>query len=228
VTAKQLIIEFKNRGMNDWRRTKTVPRETPDTILRYGNSTVVFQGLDVTELNSREAVRNASNKKKMIEILSNAEKVRIPPLNSEGDGYKFYRNRHNVVEYRDHRVDGDKYSLDEINKESEFRIHVFNNHVWGVYEKIPGSPDNKIWKDDNSQFRRVDRSIESERARISGAQSMAKRAVNALGLLFGGVDIIKYDGRWYVLEVNSSPSLNSENVSRFVDLIQNYISNEGS
>mgnify|MGYP006174668855 FL=1 len=59
---------------------------------------------------------------------------------------------------------------------------------------------------------------------LRGVRPQAVAAVNSLGLLFGGVDvIIARDGRIYVNEVNSAPSLNSLNLNRFKEAILNHI-----
>ena len=51
-----------------------------DVFIRWGNSTSNNPTRDCMFLNTAEAVRNASNKKRMIGILSNTEGVNTPQL----------------------------------------------------------------------------------------------------------------------------------------------------
>jgi len=68
-----------------------------------------------------------------------------------------------------------------------------------------------------------------ENCRLSIAdQKICIDAVNSLGLLFGGVDLLRdKDQNVYVSEVNSAPALNSTNINRYVDKITDYINAMG-
>ena len=56
---------------------------------------------------------------------------------------------------------------------------------------------------------------------------MARAAVEALGLIHGGVDIVKdAAGNWFILEVNSSPALNEPNLERWGPAISEYLSGD--
>jgi hypothetical protein len=232
VTGKALFEKLKEAkaGGYDWRHVcAKEPKHRPDLILRWGNSTLPTKGS--TELNTQAAVRNAADKGKMMDILSKTKDVRIPmyvPVTAQTprtlEGNWFVRNEHDHITYRNTILAGDKYAVQEILKTREFRVHVFNDQIVGVYEKLPREEGAKIFKAENCDFRRIDLADKAQTTRIKGVRPMAKIAVKALGLLFGGVDVIMdANGNAYVLEVNSSPSLNTLNLDRWVEVFTEYL-----
>ena len=177
----------------------------------------------------------------MIQSLSQKDGVRVPEIAlnrlqasqiADDEGKVFIRDRNDHVRYDDastFRAD-DKYALRPINKQREFRVHVFNGRTLGIYEKIPESSTVKIYKNDNCTFRRLDQSSNEAMSGLKGNDTriglrpMAKDAVEALGLLFGGVDVLMgEDGQFYINEVNTSPGLNTENLSRWAREINSYL-----
>ena len=209
----------------------------PSVLVRWGNSYATPNNQAI-ELNSRQSVSNASNKLLMAKILSSAEGVKFPKLfltengafpqevvNRCSNGEEFYfRNRFNQARRRSRVVSGDLYCLEIVDKKREFRVHVFNDKVLGVYEKIPNDPSLPYWKSDFCQFKRLDMSDDDVRKSIKGVRPMAKAATKALGMLFSGVDvIIDSNNDVYVNEVNSAPSLNSTNIERWANEIEQYI-----
>lgn len=144
----------------------------------------------------------------------------------------YYRNSHNIVRKRNRFLPGDLYATEPISRAREFRVHVFGGKTIGVYEKIPVNDEGEeighenvlYCKNDNCTFRRIDVSDEEQRRSIKGVRPMAVLAVEALGLTFGGADvIISTDGEIFVNEVNSAPSLNSLNIDRYYEKIKEYI-----
>ena len=224
----------------------------PSLLIRWGNSYLNCPD-GCEEINSIEAVRLASNKLLMAYTLIksgvNFPKTYIPPssaiaigrefnLESESGAYNidgvhamngepmdlYYRNRAGIVRRRDRYVDGDLYGTEPIDRAREFRVHVFGGKTIGVYEKIPHDQNQQYCKNDNCDFRRIDTSDESQRSLIKGVRPEARKAVDALGLLFGGVDvIISRSGEVFVNEVNSAPALNGPNLERYFEAIQEYL-----
>jgi hypothetical protein len=206
----------------------------PDWVILWGNSYVdIPEGARV--INPKQAVINTANKGEMARILTDAEGVRFPDVsfnpnefNSVADenGNVFIRSGENVVRYcNSGRIrQGDQYATKPINKVREYRVHVFNDKTLGVYQKEPNNPEEKIYKSHNCRFRRVN--IEVEIDLIRGVRPMARAAVRALGLVYGGVDVlVTQDSSIYVNEVNSSPSLNSPNTIRWANEFINFIQN---
>lgn len=238
-TGRQLFETLKEafKGVAEVRRLSNKKKtfaKKPSVIIRWGNS--YTQHKDALDIQPIEAVRNASDKGLMMDILSNDPEIPTPEavvFDGESSAWRdllddsgkaFFRNAHDQIRYRSSPIEGDKYALRPINKQREFRVHVFNGKVIGVYEKIPSSPDDKIYKNDNCDFRRIDLANDSMRKTIKGVRPAAKKAVEALGLLYGGVDVVMDENNSpFVLEVNSSPSLNSLNVPRWAENIVSYL-----
>jgi len=118
------------------------------------------------------------------------------------------------------------YITKPINKDREYRVHVFGNEVIGVYEKIPTEgeiTESSIMKDHNSKFNKCN--LQMKLRCNEEAQAMCVKAVKALDLDFGGVDIIRErdTNKFYIVEVNSSPSLNSYNINKYIEKFVEFV-----
>lgn len=227
VTGKNLAKALNARTINR-RRFKF----RPSFLIRWGNSYNSPNGRCI-ELNSKQAVANASNKLLMAKILSSAEGVNFPkvyfPVNGtfpeeviNSERPKYFRNRFNQARKRVRPIEGDLYCVEDVDKEREFRVHIFNGKTIGVYEKVPMDRNSPYWKSEHVEFKRLDMS--NKENVVKGLRPMAKAATEALGLLFSGVDaILSTDGKLYINEVNSAPSLNAPNIERWVEAINEYI-----
>lgn len=228
--SSELSEDFSVRRTN-----KLKPKKIADIVLRYGSSKDISISDDGFEINSLESVENAANKLRMAEILSSTDGVNFPafiPLYAMDDipfDQMYVRDRNQKVRFVDLNNGGsvrgdDLYLLAPIDKSNEYRIHIFNNKTIGVYEKIPHNQEDKLRKQDNCNFVRLNMADESVSSSLIGARPMARMATEAMGLVYGGVDIMRSsDGQWWVNEVNSSPGLNSLNVERVGNLVIDYV-----
>lgn len=236
VTGKELRQAL--RGI----RKKTDKKAKCDLFIRWGSTEQFNNTKYKKELNSLEAVIRTTNKLTMLETLRNAGvntlEFGTDPATADQffdkTGNQYIRNKQGVVRYgNDFNADRDAYYSKPVRfKRREYRVHVFNSKILGVYEKEPislveGQPRNfetlpKLFKSDTCRFVRCD--ITQEGARVnSAAQALCISAVNSLGLLFGGVDLVRdKNGQFFIVEVNSAPGLNGLNVERWVDAIQEY------
>lgn len=231
VTGKALFDELRNRSAKWRRRTKNLPLSC-DVIVRWGNS--YTPGTSPIELNAN--LSNATDKLRMMQLFqqykeSNKSFSPLPisfdnPEEVAVDGYVYARNLHGHVKYRplSSCLDTDLYfSRPILSQKREYRVHIVDGKTVGVYEKIPNDPSVKIFKDHNCRFRRVDVSDEEQRQEILGVRPQARMASSALSLDFGGADIIVSEEGIFVVEFNSSPALNSLNICRWADRIENLI-----
>jgi hypothetical protein len=228
VTGKLLksLLNVKKKVSN--RRTRT------DFFLRWGNSDS-FPVRTRLELNTREAVLNTTNKLKMITILKDSG-IPVPEFSTDQSlitGDVYIRNRLGVTRFgSDFSPWTDLYFSKPIeNKKREYRIHVFNSKIIAMYEKVPHDQENqpRLFKSHNCKFKLVNPEI----CRVdSVGQQLVIDAVNNLGLLFGGVDLIyTYDNNkpeserkgFVITEVNSAPGLNNVNAQRWIQVIKEYI-----
>jgi D-alanine-D-alanine ligase-like ATP-grasp enzyme len=170
----------------------------------------------------------------MARTLNNTDDVSFPPVffaeefgNLDDSKEYYFRNASGKVVRRARPVSGDLYATENVDRDREFRVHVFNGKTLGVYEKLPHDPNQPYCKNDNCDFKRIDMADDANRSALIGVRPMAKAAVDALGLVFGGADvIISKSKKIFVNEVNSAPSLNSLNVDRFYKEIMSYLSQE--
>lgn len=216
-------------------------KKKPDFLIRWGNSYIECPE-GCIDINPKEAVENASDKLKMANKLKDCPEAMFPKsvmqeditnkelvnqLISESPTDKiFWRNSVDAVRFRSNSVPGDKYALVDIDKDREFRVHIFNDRTIGVYEKIPHEgTDANIRKNDNCDFRRMDMANQEVKSSLKGVRPAARAAVKALGLTFGGADVmISKNGKIFVNEVNSAPSLNGPNLERWSEVLAQEIS----
>lgn len=105
------------------------------------------------------------------------------------------------------RAKGKDYYISEyIAKEAEYRVFVAQNRVVWVTKKTPANPADIAWN--VAQGGRFDNVRFSEWP--LKACRIAMMTVEAVGLDFGGVDVMQKGKDFYVLEVNSAPSMTSE------------------
>lgn len=133
-----------------------------------------------------------------------------------GRPYVHSKGRNFVVlkSYEDlnrHWRDGWYYS-EFVDKIREFRVHVGHSKVLALMEKHNPNNGNIAWNravNDSEPFTSVGQE-QSDNENLRSVLIEAIKAVNALELDMGGVDVIlDANGVAYVLEVNTAPTLNS-------------------
>ena len=112
-----------------------------------------------------------------------------------------------------------------IPKAEEWRIHVAFGRVIDIQKKLAPDPDRvKDWKVRNANngfvFRR-----HGIRPPMQEVLVQAARAVDSLGLDFGGVDVVwnEKDGKAFVLEVNTAPGLEGQTVESYRQAFEEYV-----
>lgn len=110
-----------------------------------------------------------------------------------------------------------------IYKKKEYRIHIFKDRCLGIARKLHQDPNYDVTKDivwsyDNG-YRHC--FIDQECPQL---YELGRRAVDALELDFGAVDIILgMDGKYYILEVNTAPGLIPERVKLYANEIRKWV-----
>lgn len=203
-------------------------------IINWGSSrqpdwAVKAMNRDVTILNKPAAVNIAANKLNTLQALSSAG-VSIPKFTTDiHQAGIWLTTGHTVVERHELRGNsGDGVRIvnrhDEdmesnlthaplytryINKTCEFRVHVFKGQVIDYIEKKKVSSDRR-GDNFNKYICSIDLGWVFSRTNVRDipeVRTLAIRAVAALGLDFGAVDIVYADGQAYVLEVNTAPGI---------------------
>lgn len=225
VTGKALKSAF------NCKRKTTDKRAKCDLFIRWGNTESFNNTRSTKQLNSLEAIKRTVNKLEMLTTLSSSG-IPTPEFGTDPllvDNFKddtgnlYIRSKDGIVRYANdfNSILDSYYSKPIPLKRREYRVHVFNGKVIGIYEKVPLSEVRPaLFKSDTCKFVRCNPEI----SRVDqNSQQICIDAVNSLGLLFGGVDLIRDKNKnVFVCEVNSAPGLNSLNIQRWVDEIINY------
>lgn len=107
-------------------------------------------------------------------------------------------------------------------KQAEYRVHIFNNEVIDTQQKRKRTNATKF----NQYIRNHDNGWNFCREGITPNKTrdtLAKQAIQALGLHFGAVDIIHNTktNTFYLLEVNTAPGLEGTTITKYADAIAN-------
>lgn len=237
-TGRDLLNKFKPLSSKALRK-RTDRKLNTDVILRWGSTESFSRLRSRLELNSLESVTNTSNKHNMMGILVGANiptpKILFNPSDAtpetldtfrDDEGFFYVRGSNNEVRYDNVVKYGDAYvSKTVANKRREYRVHVFNGEVIAIYEKIPNDTNTKLFKAHNCHFELKNK--DNCKLNLDNQQTCID-AVKSLGLLFGGVDVMRdKDQNIFISEVNSAPALNGTNIDRYVTKIVEYINQQG-
>jgi len=208
ITGKELRAALNISGGSE------DPGERSTHLIRWGNR-MSIRFNPIKTLNKKEALDNSSNKRRALELLTQAN-IKTAPLtdrfggellvarkDSHQQGKDFYLvASQNDFELAQHL--GCTHYTKFIPCDREMRIHIFRGEIIGIAEKRMSDRCTSLtirnfgngWN-----FKYVDSCDEN-------IKQISKDAVAALGLEFGAVDIMRsVNGNIYVLEVNSAPAL---------------------
>jgi hypothetical protein len=218
------------------RALRRLLRPEVQRILNWGGSGEEVPNYNV--INTREAVRSASHKKRAFEVLSFHEVQHVPfTFNKEeaeawlAEGSTVYA-RHltransgrgiTVVQPGSPLPYAPLYTRG-IPCKREYRVHVFEGRVIDTVSKCKRNGDEETGDYIRNHavgyiFTRNSVKIpDGVRATLS---SLAIDAVSALGLHFGAVDIIRgMDNECYVLEINTAPGLVGLTLTAYVEAL---------
>lgn len=197
-------------------------------VIRWGSRIEAESGDNTIVYNKSEAIAKGTNKKLSREIFIK-EKVRTPALvtpttatasqypiiarpstHAKGKNFVILKDAAAFRIHFDANEQRGWYYSEFINKQREFRVHCAHGKILGVMEKTRGG-DSIAWNRavTGEPFTRVNQSDY-----IFSICFQALKACKSLGLDFAGVDVMmlndeKDKPQGYVLEVNTSPTLNS-------------------
>lgn len=183
-------------------------------------------------MNSGEAIKLASNKKKALYTMESAG-VSVPQLLTRQEAYRWHGAIIGRTSYHkkgsgfyycetprdvDYAVaNGATHFMEYIDGAREFRVHIVNGESIKISEKY------KSYDPDLDEFEEGSWKYPSKFKRKVSLRRIAKEAVGVLGLDFGAVDILykKIDGepRFFVLEVNTCPCLTND----YSDTLERYV-----
>jgi hypothetical protein len=216
------------------KRIMLSPPRPGDVILNWGCSNPEFNILNNRVLNLPISIKAATNKIKSLECFKAAE-VSCPDFTTDTDVAQQWCDeghtvivRHSITSHSGNGIEVvepngwqevpyaplyTKY----INKKMEFRVHVFYGQVIDYTQKKKrktGADEyeyNKHIRNHGNGWVFCRNDIE----RIQVVKDVAVKAVAALRLDFGAVDVIYKDGKAWALEVNTAPGLDGETVNKY-------------
>jgi glutathione synthase/RimK-type ligase-like ATP-grasp enzyme len=129
-----------------------------------------------------------------------------PAVHAQGRNVHLSKDYVEVETITEQYGEGNYYISEFIDKVAEYRVFVVSGRVACVASKTPADPTAIAWN--VAQGGRFDNVRWGEWP--LAACNVAIEAFNMSGLDFGGVDVmVDKNGRAYVLEINSAPSLTS-------------------
>lgn len=201
---------------------------------------VVSYGMSLnTALPSLNANATRHNKLQQLEVLR-ATGISVPPFSLDGTGLNFPmlgRKLHHVggkdivpILGRDQewpiRQRQSDFFTQYVPREHEFRVWAFRGTVKGTYEKVlahPGKLGKRIGANYDNGF-----SFNIVQGAPERVKDIGSRAIAALGLDFGAVDILQGPGgTLYVLEVNTAPGVEGprQGLTGLADSIARWVRN---
>lgn len=143
---------------------------------------------------------------------------------NSGDGIRMVNKDTNDQSTENSLTNAPLYTL-FINKSNEYRVHVFRGQVIDFIEKKRMASDRRP-ENFSPYISSVERGWVFSRMGVnkpSNVEQMAIKAVNALGLDFGAVDIVVTDNSPIVLEVNTAPGLSGTTLVNYANAIRRYM-----
>lgn len=216
---KEFFRVYKNHNVDKFTKVPIPNMEFDNVIIRWG-SRIPVEDTNIVYNNSK-AIERATNKKGSRKFLlekgvscprlvgrDNAvfPVIARPSTHAKGKNFVVLKN---AAEFRAHWDANEKkgwYYSEFIDKTRELRVHCAHGKVLEVMEKPRPQNGGIAWNRaiNHAPFVRVDRKDYKKFMLVE-----ALKAVKELGLDFGGVDVIILGDKSYVLEVNTSPTLNS-------------------
>lgn len=236
--SSKSIAEALQRETHDFKILRVFPdrKFSPrpdDVIVNWGNTQMPTWGSGVTFLNPPSAVSIAVNKLRTFERLEEAE-VRTVPWTTDIDEAREWElicERHKLEA---HSGAGIRVSAPNSAQNAplytqmllpceEYRVHVFQGQVIDYAKKMK-LVDGEYVNEPNEHIKNHDNGFYFLRdvAPRSGVCTRAIEAVEALGLDFGAVDVLRYKNKSYVLEVGTAAGLSPMGADAYAQAILDY------
>lgn len=194
-----------------------------DYVVRWGTSSSIRSPSE-GEFNSRRAVNSNTDKLGSLRTLRDAG-INVPEFSTtlSDIGYPALgRQREHtqgndielILQERDRYLTENDFFVEYVPTQLEYRVHVFNGEVIKVHEKrkLSDAENHAYIRNSDTGYIFV-----NPRDDPTPSDDLSIGAVEALGLDFGAVDVIREEDTRdeYVLEVNTAPSLDEANLRRY-------------
>lgn len=218
---------YKNNNSTQLEKVKTPDLSGVSVMIRWGSQEEINIPKGCVVYNNSKALRNVSNKSESRKIMA-AAGVNVPlnVTNQTPKGDIVYpviaRPHHhskgkNFVtlktyqEFINHYNPNSWYYSNFVDKVKEFRVHAFMGKCLNLLEKPNPGPGHIAWN--RAQNHEAFTNVKWDDYNMNVVLE-AFKACKALGADFSGVDVLlDANGKAWVLECNSSPTLNSSEYS---------------
>lgn len=193
----------------------------PDSVAKAANKLLAFQNFKEAGVPTPKFTADRNEAKKMLDAGSTIVcRAKLNGHSGEGITLMSPERYHEVGV-----VPQVPLYTNYIRKTDEYRAHVFGDKVFFVQRKARklDVPDDEVnWQVRNhaNGFIYAHDGVDVE----DDVKSICVKAVKALGLDFGAVDLIKTKtGRWYVLEVNTACGLEGTTLDKYVEQLKEFV-----
>lgn len=229
VLKNQYYRTFENNNSERLIKRDDVTLEN-SVVVRWGSREKLPTDKGTVVYNNSMAIKDATDKKKSREMFiekgvstprlvtpNNIDEVEQYPIiarplvHSKGRNFVTLANRTEFLNHFNKAKTKEWYYSEFVDKDREFRVHAGHGKVLALMEKTQPGDGNIAWnraQNDTEPFEYIKWS-EVDNQNLKPVLDEGLKAIAALGLDFGGVDVMLKDGVAYVLEVNTSPTLNS-------------------
>jgi hypothetical protein len=220
---------YANNNPDVMVKAYNAPDITNAVVIRWGTREELPASKNTIVYNRADAIAHATDKKLSREMMEgagvrvprrvNPELTKInypviarPRIHSKGKNFVVLRNLTELSShYQTHERNGWYYS-EYVKKDNEYRFHIGHGKILAMMEKTPpDNPNQLAWNRaiNEDPFTYVNWDRLTDEKGLADAALESVKAVAALGLDFGGVDVMVKDNVAYVIEVNTAPTLNS-------------------
>jgi len=204
-------------------KTEDYNNQKADILIRWGHSGLFPLRNHAIEINSAISINLGSNKRKSRKSLQengvsvpksyfSKEECLLsddlvypligrPSYHTQGKNVEFIENEKQLKD------SVSTYYSEFIPKTKEYRVYIFGGKVLGVLEKVPKNKRDIAW---NSHLGAVFYDLAAGDY-DTNILTEAIKASQIIGQYFSGVDIMIYENRPYILELNSSLALSNPN-----------------
>ena len=226
--AVALATALRGMGIESFKR-RTVPRRQrgDDAMVAWGDNPIGIRGWSGRTLNAADPISKLSE---VIALRAHGvptvdavvergltDGLWLPRSNYHRGGYDLL----NPPVRQDFWV-----RKEEIVK--EYRVHVFEGQSIRAGFKVPRIESPHPWIRSYQAGWKLDYGVARENGFRDKHRSVAKDAIQALGLQFGAVDVAERDdGSVFVLEVNRAPGLEGATVTAYAERIKQWAVNGG-
>jgi hypothetical protein len=205
-----------------------------DTIVNWGFTGEIPGSKGCQILNQQEAVKKAINKRTTFQILTGAGIATVPWTTNKAVAKEWLENGFVVVarktltghegagiiviEHLKDFIDAPLYTR-YVKKFREFRVHTASFGIIDTQWKVR-DPQREVldWK-----IRSYHNGFIFQRKGVTPSvkrDELAIKALKALGLDFGGLDIIEDNhGNFYILEINTAPGIEGTSVGKYAQAL---------